>query len=174
MFLPILEQVPEDIEITDDGCGHECAEYFTSVAVATCDVTEKVLSIDCKLTYVFGPETPPNCPFFHEFSFAVTVGDLNEIEVAFSTQDREIARRYLPEIIVPMVMPIVLNSCSNLIERVRPPTIYRVTKTRNPPPKALQKHDLITKLIEDKGYDVQENGTDPHDRAFWLHVRRQH
>ena len=171
MFLSILDKVPGEIEIEDDGQGKE---YRTSVAIATCDDTERVVSVDCYLSYVFGHEPPPTCPYFHEFSFTITVADLNEIELPHIMQDRNMAREYLPQNLIPLVMPIVLNSCERLIERVRPLIIYRVTKMRNPTTEALQKHNLITNLIDAKGYDVQESGTDSHSRAFWLHVRRHH
>jgi hypothetical protein len=65
-------------------------------------------------------------------------------------------------------MPIVCAGLRALVGRVRPPVIYRVTKSRNPPEKALRKHILLTRVLEDEGYAVIESGTDPWGRRFWV------
>lgn len=82
MFYSILDCVPESLDIYEDGTGKD---YRTSVAIAICDETQRVISVDCSLSYVFGHQPPPECSFFHEFSFAITIADLNDVELPFVT-----------------------------------------------------------------------------------------
>jgi hypothetical protein len=87
---------------------------------------------------------------------------------SFETQDRAYAQPYRPDPSRSLIMPIVCAGLRALVGRVRPPVIYRVTKSRNPPEKALRKHILLTRVLEDEGYAVIESGTDPWGRRFWV------
>lgn len=163
MFLPDIEQVPDAIDIEEDNCS-----YSTVVPIAHCVDTGRIVSVDCTLDYTTNIHSQPLSGWFHEFSFSITCASLEVGGNVFSTQDRNIAKNYIPEQIRGLVMPIVLESCAALIMRVRPRALYRVTKMRRPTPRALAKHDLITVRLRDLGYSLYESGTDAFGRTFWV------
>ena len=131
-----------------------------------------MVSVECMLSYTENPFRRPSCRWFHEFSFSISCTALNEDELPFSTQDRDIARAYIPSSIRSLVMPIVVQSYTSLVTRVRPHTLYRVTKMRLPTPSALRKHDLPTARLRDLDYAVIETRTDPFGRTYWVMARR--
>ncbi|WP_238513365.1 hypothetical protein [Xanthobacter oligotrophicus] len=163
MFEPLLDRVPTDIDLEAEGC-----DYSAVVPIARCLQTDRVVSIECALDYTTNTHEAPASRWFHEFSFSITCTPLDGGELPFSTQDPQTARRYIPASIRPLVMPIVVQSCTVLIQRVRPRSLYRVTKMRRPTTKALVKHQLITSRLRELGYTLYESGTDPYGRTYWL------
>jgi len=84
------------------------------------------------------------------------------------TQDRFMARGYLPEEVVPFVLPCVSGAIGALVDAVQPTVIYRVTKATQPPDKALAKHQMVTDRLVELGFQVQDSGTDEFGRQFWV------
>jgi len=104
----------------------------------------------------------------YELSFSVVVLSESDSEAPFKTQDRAIARNYLPDDLCKLIMPIVCASIRSLVENVNPSWIYRVTKGRDLPAKAMEKHILVTGALQSCGYVISDEGTDRHQRTFWL------
>lgn len=167
MFVPTLHRVPAAIDVETDG-----GTSSTLVPIAHCRETDRVVSVECMLSYTENPFRRPSCRWFHEFSFSISCAALNEDELPFSTQERDIARAYIPSSIRSLIMPIVLQSCTSLMTHVRPQTLYRVTKMRRPTPSALRKHDLLTARLRELDYAIIETGTDPFARTYWVMARR--
>ena len=161
MFQSLISTVPADIDIECEG-----SDYSTVVPIAACGQTGRVVSVDCRLDYTSNLFGVPASAWFHEFSFSITCADVEGGEV-FTTQDRTIARRYIPEDAIPVVMPIVLACCDAMVTRVRPRSLYRVTKMAKPTDRALEKHNLITILLHSRGYMLLQQGTDTFHRTFW-------
>lgn len=159
MFKPIIDCVPDELEVEVEGA----SAYLLTIPFALCATTERVVSVDCHLDY-----TQNGTAWFHEFSFEITVTDLLEPAKTFSTQDREIARAYIPEECRQLVLELVVAGLDALLRRVKPFVIYRVTKTRSPNQKSLRKHEIMTSFLESKGYWMADQGTDPWGRRFWF------
>ena len=96
----------------------------------------------------------------------VIAGD--EGDEVFVTQDRFMARGYLPQEVIPLVIPCVCGAIRALVEAVQPAVIYRVTKATQPPDKALAKHQIVTETLVELGFQVQASGTDEFGRQFWV------
>jgi len=151
----VLDSLEVEVEADDT--------YVVTAPFALCATTERVVSVDCHLDY-----TQKGQAWFYEFSFEITVTDMVEPARTFSTQDREIAKAYIPEESRPLVLDLVVAALDALLKRAKPLVIYRVTKNRNPTPKSLRKHDIMTSFLESKGYRVSEEGTDDWGRRLWV------
>lgn len=134
MYEPIIFAVPEAVEVEQD----DDATYSTQVTVALNHRLDRAVAVRCELVYTTNHGSIPASSWFHEFKFAIAVIDRTGIEMPFLTQDRDIARNYLPQSCVALIMPVVLRSLEALIDRVRPKILYRVTKSRNSSEKALK------------------------------------
>lgn len=165
MFKPLIDSCPNVIPVDyDEGSG----AYQTLVAVAECDVTQRVVYVVCQLAYTTNYQPIPASLWFHEFSFYIYVNSIDGSELSILTQDRNIARNYIPKTSVPLIMEIVVRSCDALIRRVKPNVVYRVTKVLFPIQKALAKHDLITNTMYQLGCVLLESGTDQFGRSYWV------
>lgn len=162
MFCSTLDgdSFPYDLFEDDD------RSWVVVTPIAYCDATDRTVAVDCRLL--------PGCDIkgeFWEFVFQIAIACLDGTEPPFYTQQREIARNYIPEDVLPKVMEIACSSLSLLLTHVRPVRLYRVTKARNPPEKALRKHHLLTETLLSSGYAVAKTGTDFLGRMFWECIR---
>lgn len=167
MFVPLPTEALKAPTVAEDSPGI----WSTLVPIALCADTDRLIAISCELVWMTHDGQVPAVQEFHEFSFAIMVIDRSGIEEPFSTQDRTIARRYLPEASVGRVMPIVLWSLEALVRNVDPEILYRVTKSQNPPQKSLAKHNLVTNFLGEMGYEIVEVGTDRFLRTYWVMAR---
>lgn len=163
MYVPILDSVPDRIEVEEEDAG----TYSTLVPVALDRGLDKLVVVECRLEFTANHGVIPANSQFHEFSFSIGVLDRTGTESPFFTQDRRIARPYLPEAAIPLVLPIVLKSLDALIDRVRPKILYRVTKMRKPSEKALIKHKMVTEHLLQLGYELLQTDVDSFHRRFW-------
>jgi hypothetical protein len=159
MFRSILDEVDCAIDIAEEPDGSKSA----TIPIACCAETGRITTIDCKLSPTFD-----NIGHFWEFSFAISVTRLDDSDPPFSTQDRNMALPYIPYDARPRIMEVVCAALRAFVGQIKPDRIYRVTKARNPPPKALRKHHLLTDVLIGCGYYVTQTGTDPWGRTFWL------
>ena len=165
MFRPLIDARPSFGPMDYD---EDSVTWRTLVAIAECDVTQRAVFVACELALIRNLEAKPTCESFHEFSFSIVVQSLDGADLPIVTQDRDIARSFIPAELIEQIMPIVLRSCHCFIEEVKPERIYRVTKMSFSTPRALFKHDLITNFLHGAGYSVTETGLDPFGRRFWL------
>ncbi len=105
---------------------------------------------------------------FHEFVFSVLIDWPDGDHLPMETQDRSIVTHYLPAGLRAPMLDAVLQSCAVLLADVEPRWIYRVTKHRNMPAKAMRKHDRITETMLSCGYGLLNEGLDPFARRFWI------
>lgn len=137
--------------------------YLVTIPVAVCSQHDRVVSLVTEM-----------CPAqmdgisAYELSFSILVVSESGSYEAFLTQERNMARPYLPGGVPDLIMPLVCASIHSLVENVKPAFIYRVTKGASLPPKALEKHHMVTGAVQSCGYTVCETGTDPCGRTFWL------
>ena len=158
MFSSILKAAPYDIEVDEiDGC------LTVIVAISTCQDRNRIVSVVCELIETDICEDP--C---WEFSFSIEVFALDGGIEPFSTQDRQIAAAYIPDEIRKDVMDVVCEGLKALINHAQCALVYRVTKDRDPVENGLKKHHLLTETLENAGYSVLEEGTDPFGRRFWI------
>lgn len=158
MFNSILRPSPYDIEVMDiDGC------LTTAVAMARSADGNRLVSMVCELIETNICEVP--C---WEFSFTVDVVWLDGGGDDFRTQNRQMAAPYIPDDLRPKVMDVVCEALKCLVSHANCGMVYRVTKDVAPGEKALKKHDLLTEVLENTGYSVVDEGTDPLNRRFWL------
>lgn len=168
MFKPLIDSCPSVIPVDYD---EDSGSYQTLVAVAECDVTQRVVYVVCQLVYTTNYQPIPASLWFHEFSFYIYVNSIDGSDLSILTQDRSIALNYIPEISIPLIMDIVIRSCDALIRRVKPNIVYRVTKVLFPIQKAIAKHNLITNAMYQLGYALLESGTDQFGRSYWVMTR---
>jgi hypothetical protein len=168
MFKPLIDSCPDSIPVDYD---ENEAAYRTVVDVAKCDVTQRIVSVFCELAHTrnFRPISAIYC--FHEFSFHIYVRSIDGSELSIFTQNRQIARNYIPNIVIPLIMKIVIGSCNALITEAQPEAIYRVTKTIFPNEKSMFKHDLVTNCLYALGYSLLETGADQFGRTYWAMAR---
>jgi hypothetical protein len=162
MFRSVLRN-PPDFKISAIG-DDEQEGHMVSVLVAENVATTQQAFVESMLVYVYDAE-------FWEFSFTITVIALDEGSEDFTTQDRTIARGFIPSSIRKSIIGIVCTSLRLLLEIEKPARVYRVTKGRNLPKKAMRKHHLITAVLVQSGYHIEEAGTDEFRRTFWLLAR---
>ncbi|MDF1721945.1 MAG: hypothetical protein P1U65_14835 [Minwuia sp.] len=104
----------------------------------------------------------------HEFAFSIIVDQSDAELPSFETQDRKSLLRFLPPEFRQPLLDTVLVCVRHLIADVAPIRIFRVTKTRNMPSKAMRKHDLITSVMQSNGYTVIDDGLDRAGRRYWM------
>jgi hypothetical protein len=138
--------------------------HMISVLIAENAATTQQVFVESILIYVYDEE-------FWEFSFTVSVIALDGGSEDFATQDSKIARGFIPARIRGSVLNLVCESLRLLLKIEKPDRVYRVTKGRDLPEKAMRKHHMITSVLVEAGYHVEEMGTDPIGRTFWLLVR---
>ena len=95
MFKPLIDSCPSVIPVDYD---EDSGSYQTLVAVAECDVTQRVVYVVCQLAYTINYQPIPASLWFHEFSFYIYVNSIDGSDLSVLTQDRNIARNYIPEI----------------------------------------------------------------------------
>lgn len=154
----LLHEVPDDLEVEPDNGGYVC-----TTPVMECCRRGTLVTLDVRLDHM-----PDQGEDTYEFSFGFTVSDIEGAGLAFYTQDRDTVRRYLDGLPHALVMPCVAAALAALIDTVQPAYIFRVTKARYLPQKALRKHTLVTDALHDLGYHEVETGTDALGRTFWL------
>jgi hypothetical protein len=159
MFRSVVQDAPafEISEIADD---EQCG-YMVSLLISRNDLTNQDVYVDIKLVYVYDQD-------FWEFSFTISVISLDGGFEEFATQDSKMAAPYIPDGIRGTILIWVCLALKKLVAQVQPERVFRVTKGRNLPEKALRKHHLLTGALVECGYRVQETGTDPFGRAFWV------
>ena len=157
MFVPALDQVPDQYEVEGPDPNYW---VLTLLAVSEDEVREVAVRT------LLMPFTHDGYAA-HELKFEIVIAS-DEADEVFVTQDRFMARGYLPDEVVPLVMPCVCGAIGALVETVQPTVIYRVTKATQPPDKALLKHQMVTERLEALGFQVEDSGTDEFGRQFWV------
>ena len=156
MFVPALQQVPDDYDVEVSGPNFW---VLTLLAVSE-DETKEVAVRTLLMPFTYDGVTA------HELKFEIVIAG-DEADEVFVTQDRFMARGYLPLEVIPVVMPCVCGAIGALIEAVQPTVIY-VTKATRPPDKALMKHQMVTERLVELDFEVQVSGTDEFGRQFWV------
>lgn len=154
----LLNCVPENFDIDRDGDGF----CITVPALEGVDGFRYV-TLDVRLDHY-----PSEFPDAFEFSFGFTIADLDDCDVSYFTQDRYQIEAYFEGHSREFVMPTVCACAVALVKAVGPNYIYRVTKGRELPHKALVKHFVVTDTLAELGYDIAQTGTDGMNRTFWL------
>ena len=157
MFVPALDHVPDhyDVEGPDPN-------YWVLTLLAVSEDELKNVAVRTLLM----PFTHDDVAA-HELKFEIVIAG-DEADEVFVTQDRFMARGYLPAEVVPLVIPCVCGAIGALVEAVQPTVIYRVTKATQPPDKALGKHQIVTERLVELGFQVHDSGTDGFGRLFWV------
>lgn len=156
-FQPLLFAPADEFDDSIDDGG----AVTLSAAVAVSDDQMRVVTVDASLIPMQATAGA------YEFAYSIRVVSLDDSIPAFETQDRTVAKAYIPEESHPYVLPTVVNAMQRLVLDIQPASIYRVTKLPNLPVPAMRKHELLTSLLEDMGYMVGESGTDAFGRRFW-------
>ena len=169
MFKPLIDSCPSSIPVDYD---EDLRTHQTLVDVAKCEVTQRIVSVYCELAHTRNFKPFPASLGFHEFSFHIYVRSIDGSELSVFTQDRDIARNYIPHIVIPLIMKIVIKCCSALVKEAKPEAIYRVTKIILLNKKAMLKHDLVTNCLYNLGYSLLEKGVDQFGRTYWAMVRQ--
>lgn len=146
-------------------------DTFCITPFAKCEETRRVAYVKSKMSEITDPLLLGQYQSPYEFSFEIEVVSLDGSIEDFITQDRNLVRSYVGDKCASTIMPIVRWQLPALVYAVMPPIIYRVTKMRNPPEKALAKHNLLTDDLENLGYRVLECDFDECTRAYWVMER---
>jgi hypothetical protein len=162
MFRPIQFD-PHNLKISPVGDLHQ-EGHMVSVLVAENEATTQQVFVESMLVYIYHED-------FWEFSFTISVVALDGGSEDFTTQDSILARSFLPARIRGSILKLVCESLRVLLGIEEPYLIFRVTKGRNLPEKAMRKHHMITAVLAKAGYHVEETGTDRVGRTFWLLAR---
>lgn len=159
MFDPLIDQIPDAFAIEGRG-----ARPTITIPLAASENGNQWVALEVRLwpAYWRGVEC-------HEFKFAIIYFDdeLGEPAVIF---DRNMAAGYV-ERVRHLVMPCVCAAAKELVKSIQPSVIYRATYFAQPPEKSLSKHQMITDMLENAGYEIAQAGTDVYGRQFWLMTR---
>lgn len=148
-FPPVCVQDGEDIS------------KLVAVEIAHEDNGDRVVSVVSELHFDSNED-------FWEFEFSIAVVSAFGTCEPFETQDREMAKPFIPDDVRGLVMGVVSDSLRALLGTVQPPLIYRVTKEPGPDENALLKHHILTQVLENAGYYTVEQGTDLFGRCYWV------
>jgi hypothetical protein len=167
LFNPLLEcadDLPDDLSlVSEGGCYFLRAPFAESLDGhwwTVVDVGLRPISSECPI--------PGRAAIdFFEFAYEITLFD-RYLGTVRSTMDRSIAREWLPAGRSQLVLEVVAVCCRSLIRTLRPDYIYRVTNTATLPEVAFKKHHFVTQKLQELGYSVLYDGTDPQSRRFWL------
>lgn len=162
-FVPVDVRVPSkaDIVRTERSNILDCH-------IASDPTDDRLLFVSCQLFFLntnFTIDIPE--PYF-EFSYEIAIVDQIDPNRSFATQDRFEVRRLISDQLAQSLRASVIDACRVLFEEVRPTLVYRVTKARKPPARALEKHHEITDLLSTMGYTVILQGYDVFGRYHWL------
>lgn len=146
--------------------GWEPGQRSVIIPVAGCMQTACAVMYRCHLFPA--PSIQEDC---WEFGFDLQVEYLDGSESSFNTMDRNIAIQYVPDLVQPFVIPAICLCIDALVGDCSPDLIYRVTKGRNLPEKALQKHYIVGERFASLGYRITETGLDSAERMYWLIAR---
>jgi len=159
MFYSILKS-PPNLAVLDDA-----GTKLISVDIATDD--SRIVSVVSQLApFVLGGGEEA-----WEFSFEIAVYSLDDGELPFQTQDREIAVNYIPADVRPAIMPVVCDCLNALIDNTKAPLVYMVTKDRDLPKKAMPKYHMLIEALEAAGYRDANSGTELLGRRYWTMQR---
>jgi hypothetical protein len=162
MFQSLQEYSYSDVDADGD--------IFTIVTpIAYCEVTQRLVVVKSEIVQASPSDEPEKK--FNEISFAIDVISLDDAYEQFSTQDRGVAARFIPERSRDDIIHIVANQYQQLLAVVQPKYLYRVTKQRDNFKKSLRKHDFLTSKLIEFGYVVIEAGKDVFRRDYWLMER---
>lgn len=157
MFVPALDQVPDHFEVE----GPDPNYWVLTLLAVSEDEIRDVAVRTMLIPFTHEDEAA------HELKFEIVIAG-DEADEVFVTQDRFMARGYLPDEVLPLVMPCVCGAIRALVGTVQPAVIYRVTNATQPPDKALTKHQMVTETLVDLDFQVQDSGTDDFGRQFWV------
>ncbi len=157
----LLDAPKTDVEVERDGVGFVC-----TIPALQCDIESRFVTLDVRLDAM-----PDYDPDVFEFTFGFTVADLEDAFAPYVTQDRHEVKRYFGDHTTEHVMPTVCEAARALIDVVQPRAIFRVTKGRRLPQKAMAKHELVDEVLSEFGYEVADSGTDGFGRSYKLWAR---
>jgi hypothetical protein len=104
-------------------------------------------------------------------SFSVAETDPASGVENFEIPDRRKLVAYLPRQVRPLVMPAVVKGLRVLVQEVEPSFLWGVTFEQHPPSKFLARYLMLIDALEDEGYRIELDGTDPKGRRFWTMKR---
>jgi hypothetical protein len=157
VFEPTLKGPPYEILVEDGDNGSKV------VVVEIARRGPRIVAVSCELV-----QTATGAEICSEFAFSIIVFSVDDSFEPFETQDRNIAAPFIPQVVRPLVMPLVASCLQSLIESARPARVYRVAKEPNPVEKALIRHHFLTNALSGMGYVIEDEGTDPYNRRFCL------
>ncbi|MFP5329400.1 MAG: hypothetical protein ACLGHC_04600 [Alphaproteobacteria bacterium] len=152
MFEPLIDSVPDIIEIDGD-----------TATISLAADGQRTVAVEVRLWPISW-----NGVRAHDLTFLIVVADgQSEPQQIF---DRDDAAPFIASV-RGLVMPCVLKAAAALVTRVGPNVIYGVTQSPHPPRNAVRRHEKVTALVEQLGYEIVQVGLDPHERIYWLAVR---
>jgi hypothetical protein len=157
MFESTLEYASPTFFVGEDG------EVCVQFRIAYCADTDRDVLLSC----VLQPGEDDAGQGLHEFIFEFVILSNDDTYESFSTMDREIAAQFIPREIRGQIIDYVEKGLDMLLSTVRPHRVFRVTKQRNLPDKALVKHRRITQVLLNSGYLFYDAGIDEYGRNYW-------
>lgn len=158
MAVLLIDCVPDCLDVDSDEDG-----FVVTVPVLEGVGGHKIMTLDVRLSPMpsMGADT-------FEFTYGFTITDLDEAELSYFTQDRYEVERYFEGHSRQHVLPTVCACLEELVDHVQPGFIYRVTKGRDLPQKAIEKYFLVTDTLLGLGFAELQTGTDGFNRTFWV------
>lgn len=158
MFEPTLDDAPPQFfEALEENAN------YVQYRIAYCPESDRDLLLNCvMIAYRDGDGVP-----IHEFKFEFAVVSNDGAYESFRTMERDRAARFIPASIRSQIMDSVETGLAMLVEAIRPKRLFRVTKSRNTPEKALAKHHRLTRLLHRCGYRIYDAGIDVFGRNYW-------
>ncbi|MGE4410493.1 MAG: hypothetical protein AB7D33_07980 [Sphingobium sp.] len=164
MFKSLLCCPCTDVEVDE-----EDGFYRVAIAIAERNGGNDIVTIECELAPY--PLADFSEESVYEFSFSISYVALDGSSEPCVTQDRDLAKGYIPGLSRPFIMPSVCNALNALLDCVEPCIIYRVVKHPHLPEKAMQKHSAITHSLQNRGDETIKEGKDSFNRSFYVMQR---
>jgi hypothetical protein len=166
VFRPLIEEILTVDEITVDEFGDN---FSVSIPIGEGDNTYLVLVCEAKLIAYEVEE-------FYEFSFhfELVPGEGEDDPDPENAPDVEelwteaSVAPYKPVELAGQMLSQVCECYKALVPKVDKFPIYRVTYGVIDPENVPQRHEVLTNVLQNEGYEISEEGTDDQGRQFWM------
>lgn len=165
MFRPLISEVLTADEITVESFGDD---FSVTVPIGQSDDAQIMLTLVCEAKASEYEEEA-----FFEFGFHFELVPLAEADPEDAPEIEELwtaaaTAPYKPVELQGMLLSQVCECYKALAQKVDKSSIYRVSYGAIDPENVPQRHEILTNVLEDEGYEISDEGTDELGRQFWM------
>ena len=165
MFRPLIDAVVTADEITVDEFN---GDFSVTIPIGESDDEQTYLVLVCEAK-LSGHEEDT----FYDFSFHYELTPLADAEPEQAPDIEEFwtsqtVAPYKPVELEGVVLSQVCECYKSLVKKIEKAPIYRVSYGVIDPENVPQRHEVLTNVLNNEGYEVSNDGTDELGRQFWM------